>query len=485
MKYRMFWVTTVLLMMFGWNWMLEGGDAWRGWSQEPWVDGDGMEIAIRSSAEDQLAVVGTTGDSLTAAEKPTEKPMPAAAVRWFKGNLHTHSLWSDGNDFPEMIADWYREQGYQFLALSDHNILSEGQKWMSLKTIEARNGKTALGKYLSRMGSEWVETRGSREKENLEIRLKTLAEIRKKVEQTGQFLMFPSEEITDKGVHINATNIGRLIRPQGGANVQETIRNNLRAVAAQAKELNRTILPHLNHPNLGNSGISAENLAALVEDRFVEIHNGVEGDGDLGSAQRHGLESLWDIASTLRISRFDAPPLFGLATDDSHHYHGGRKASPGRGWICVRASELNTQSILDAIQEGQFYASTGIELVSVEFDPEKQLLEIEIKPQGDAVFTTSFLGTMVDFDDSSSPRIDRKTGKEIPTTRDYSEDIGKVFSTVEGLKASYRLTGKELYVRAMIQSNQKPENPTSESVFRQAWTQPVGWKKHLTEKKSP
>jgi len=140
---------------------------------------------------------------------------------------------------------------------------------------------------------------------------------------------------------------------------------------------------------------------------------------------------------------------------------------------------------LDAIQEGQFYASTGIELVSVEFDPEKQLLEIEIKPQGDAVFTTSFLGTLVDFDDSSSPRIDRKTGKEIPTTRDYSEDIGKVFSTVEGLKASYRLTGKELYVRAMIQSNQKPENPTSESVFRQAWTQPVGWKKHLTEKKSP
>ena len=74
MKYRMFWVTTVLLMMFGWNWMLEGGDAWRGWSQKPWVDGDGMEIAIRSSAEDQLAVVGTTGDSLTAAEKPAEKP---------------------------------------------------------------------------------------------------------------------------------------------------------------------------------------------------------------------------------------------------------------------------------------------------------------------------------------------------------------------------------------------------------------------------
>src|SRR4051812_44910849 len=53
---------------------------------------------------------------------------PAAAAqgpekRWYKGNLHTHSLWSDGDDFPEMIADWYRARGYDFLALSDHNVL--------------------------------------------------------------------------------------------------------------------------------------------------------------------------------------------------------------------------------------------------------------------------------------------------------------------------------------------------------------------------
>ena len=29
-------------------------------------------------------------------------------LRWWKGNIHTHSFWSDGNDFPEMIAEWYR-----------------------------------------------------------------------------------------------------------------------------------------------------------------------------------------------------------------------------------------------------------------------------------------------------------------------------------------------------------------------------------------
>ena len=31
---------------------------------------------------------------------------------WFKGNTHTHSLWSDGNDFPEMIATYYKNEGY-------------------------------------------------------------------------------------------------------------------------------------------------------------------------------------------------------------------------------------------------------------------------------------------------------------------------------------------------------------------------------------
>ena len=46
--------------------------------------------------------------------------------KWYKGNLHTHSYWSDGDEFPEMITDWYKSAGYHFMALSDHNILAEG-----------------------------------------------------------------------------------------------------------------------------------------------------------------------------------------------------------------------------------------------------------------------------------------------------------------------------------------------------------------------
>ncbi|HEX5831286.1 MAG TPA: hypothetical protein VFY16_09920, partial [Gemmatimonadaceae bacterium] len=57
---------------------------------------------------------------------PATPPTPEAAPpgeRWWKGNLHTHSLWSDGDGFPDMVADWYRERGYHFLSLTDHNVL--------------------------------------------------------------------------------------------------------------------------------------------------------------------------------------------------------------------------------------------------------------------------------------------------------------------------------------------------------------------------
>src|SRR5436305_1149885 len=58
--------------------------------------------------------------------------LQAGGPHWYKGNLHTHSLWSDGDDFPEMIADWYKRKGYHFLGLSDHNVLAEGERWIDL-----------------------------------------------------------------------------------------------------------------------------------------------------------------------------------------------------------------------------------------------------------------------------------------------------------------------------------------------------------------
>ena len=41
--------------------------------------------------------------------------------RWFKGNLHTHTTKSDGDAEPVWVAHWYKNHGYDFLVLSDHN----------------------------------------------------------------------------------------------------------------------------------------------------------------------------------------------------------------------------------------------------------------------------------------------------------------------------------------------------------------------------
>ncbi|MEE9368893.1 MAG: hypothetical protein V3V05_08510 [Pontiella sp.] len=50
----------------------------------------------------------------------------ATRPQWYKGNTHTHTFWSDGKEFPETAADRYKDMGYHFLALSDHNIVSRG-----------------------------------------------------------------------------------------------------------------------------------------------------------------------------------------------------------------------------------------------------------------------------------------------------------------------------------------------------------------------
>src|SRR6266498_4019841 len=110
--------------------------------------------------------------------------------QWFKGNLHTHSLWSDGDDYPEMIADWYKRNGYQFLAISDHNAVQVGQRWLELKppvslagTVVYRGGGQVLEKYLKRFGPDWVEQRTAEGKTS--VRLKPLDEYRSLLEEPG------------------------------------------------------------------------------------------------------------------------------------------------------------------------------------------------------------------------------------------------------------------------------------------------------------
>jgi predicted metal-dependent phosphoesterase TrpH len=408
-----------------------------------------------------------------------------AQVRWWKGNLHTHTFWSDGDDFPEMVAEWYRTRDYNFLGLSDHNVLQQGQRWRTRADLEKKAvGAPVIEKYLKRFGPSWVESRGE-EGPKQEFRLKPLDEFRALMDERGKFLMIPAEEISDKWeghpIHINATNIREPLQPLGGATVVDAITNNLRSVHDQAEKAGREILAHLNHPNFGYA-ITAHDLAHAVIERHFEVYNGHPGVNQLGDEARPSIDRMWDIANTIRLVDLNAEPLFGIATDDSHAYHGKPKASrPGRGWVMARATHLTPEHIVKAIKAGDCYASSGVTLRDVRYDATSKILEIEIEPDGDATYTTEIVGTLKGVDTSSQdppplpkPKTpDEKVGGRV--SRRYSDAIGKVLATQEGLKVRYQLTGKELYVRAIITSSKPPVDPAWEGQHRQAWTQPVGW----------
>jgi hypothetical protein len=380
-----------------------------------------------------------------------------------------------------MIAHWYRSHGYHFLALSDHNVLSEGVRWMKYEEIVSRGGREALEKYKAQFGNDWVETRGAVGGPDYEVRLKPLSEFRGRVEEPGRFLMIQGEEISDRAegvpVHLNATNLSELISPMGGRTVVEAINNNLRAVEEQAERTGEEILVHLNHPNFGWA-ITAEELAAVVREKYFEVYNGHPDVNHLGDESRPGIERMWDIANTVRLGVLNAPPLFGLATDDSHHYHGTPGSRPGRGWIMVRAGALDAKTIIAAIKRGDFYASSGVTLNDIKFDRQTGILELQIATEDGAEYTTDFIGTRVGYDAASQPRVDDK-GKPLRASKTYSRDVGAVLATVPGATPSFTLKGDELYVRAVVTSTQPHRDPSFEGQKKQAWTQPVGWQHRL------
>src|SRR5439155_3201423 len=112
---------------------------------------------------------------------PVPASLWAGEKHWYKGNLHTHTLWSDGDGFPEMAADWYKSHGYEFLALSDHNLLSIGERWMPLRIVQRKGGDIALRNYRARFGNV-VQTRRTPDNGE-EVRLQPLEKVRELLEQ--------------------------------------------------------------------------------------------------------------------------------------------------------------------------------------------------------------------------------------------------------------------------------------------------------------
>lgn len=393
-------------------------------------------------------------------------------LKWFKGNMHTHSLWSDGDDFLEGIAQWYQDHNYQFLVFTDHNVLANKERWVDIE--KAKSGKAAYEKLKKTFAADWVNERKTPDGK-LEVRLKTFEEVSARFNKPGQYLLVQGEEVSDSfgkaPIHMNASNVKEVLTPRKGTSVADTIQNNTDALIAQRERTGQAMMIHLNHPNFG-WGVTAEDLMRVRGENFFEVYNGHPGVNNSGDKERAGTERIWDIVNTRRLTEFDLPLLYGLATDDGHSYHKipSRSSEPGRGWVVVLAPELSATSLIDSLEHGRFYSSSGVALESVTTSDAG--LDVQVQPTDGTTYRIEFIGTLKDFDAKHQPYLD-KDGQPLRITEKYSADIGKVLATVEGSSGSYKFKGHELYVRARITSSRKHPNPSEVGEFERAWTQPL------------
>jgi hypothetical protein len=300
----------------------------------------------------------------------------ATGMRWFKGNTHTHTTNSDGDTAPDTVARWYKSHGYQFLVLSDHNAFTDP---------------------------------------------KTLASL-----IDSNFLLIAGEELTSsfakKPVHVNGLNIPGLLDPQKDTTLVGTIQKNVDEVRSVQG------VPHINHPNFGWA-IDYETLRRVRNDRLLEIYNAHPLVHNHGGGGKPSVEAVWDTLLTGGMK------IFGIAVDDAHNFKGEfdlSRSNPGRAWICVKAKVLDAQELMRNLEQGLFYASTGVVLNDVVVSA--TMLTVEVKQQSDFRYTIEFIG-----------------------------DGGTLLKRVAGTRGEYTLSRPLTYVRARV----------VDSGGFVAWVQPV------------
>ena len=377
-------------------------------------------------------------------------------LRWWKGNTHTHSWWSDGDAPPEVIADWYKSNGYDFLVLSDHNIMQQGEKWYPIDEPPRKpeQVREAYESYVAQFGTDWVQER--RVNGKLEVRLKTLDDFRTLFEEANEFIFIKGEEITDRfeahPMHMNGVNLVEFIAPQGGNSVADTIQNNLNAVVAQQEKYQQPMVAHLNHPNF-HYAQTAEDFFQIDHkpgDGFFEMYNGHSGVDNHGDELHISTERMWDIVLSKRLGEYDRSVIYGVATDDAHDHMawGEGMTNPGRGWMMVRSTHLTPNAITAAVKQGEFYNSTGVTLRSLTITDDR--IELEIEPQDNAEYRIEFIGTrqeaeldpIEEFSEAHEHRGNLDHNHQ--TIHRYSDEIGEILESVEGTRATYQVRGDGL-----------------------------------------
>jgi predicted metal-dependent phosphoesterase TrpH len=280
-----------------------------------------------------------------------------ASPRWFRGNTHAHTSNSDGDSPPDTVARWYRDAGYDFLFVTDHERITDP------------------------------------------------APLNDRFGAPSRFLLIAGEEVTQvvadsthpdrrRQAHVNALGLTRAVTRLGergiahGISLADAYARNIAEIRAAGG------IPQVNHPNFRWS-VRLEDLTTLPDSTLLEIWNAHTGVNNLGGVDAAGrvapsAEALWDSLLTR------GKVVFAVADDDSHSFRASDADSyaltrPGRAWIMVRADTLTEPLILGAIRRGDFYASTGVTLT--ELAVTDRAITVAVLPVYDSRYTIEFIGT--------------------------------------------------------------------------------------------
>jgi hypothetical protein len=295
-------------------------------------------------------------------------------VPWFKGNTHTHTNASDGDAPLDDVADWYQARGYDFLVITDHNRVTDTSRWSG---------------------------------------------------GGGRLLLLPGCEVSlsseGKPVHINS--LGSATPPDlsTAGSITSALQQAIDAIRAAGG------VPQVNHPNF-KWAFTDEPLRPVRNYSLLEVFNASTDCNNFGGGGWPGVEEIWD--RLLSAGR----RVWAVASDDAHHLRAefwGHWSPPGRAWVTVRAPTRSPRAILDAMERGDFYASTEVALEEIRM--EGTVITVRMAPDRDYRYAARFIGAG-----------------------------GRTLKVVQGNEAIYHVRGDEGYVRAKVCSSNGGV----------AWTQP-------------
>jgi hypothetical protein len=297
----------------------------------------------------------------------------SATMPWFRGNLHTHTTNSDGDSPPDVVVSWYRDAGYDFLVITDHDFV----------TLPSDHTSVA-----------------------------------------GRMLLVAGEEVSAGSIHVNGLGITGVVEPRLAESglARDTLQANVDAVRAAGG------VPTVNHPNF-RWQLQPSDLLSLRGCGLFEVHNAGPETNNAGKPGHPSHEELWDLVLS------SGRRFFGVAVDDAHHFRswGRPYSNPGRAWVVVDAASLDEAAILESIDSGAFYASTGVALHAIAASRDELALDIE--PHWDLAYRTTFVGM-----------------------------DGRVLDVVDGVEPRFRLSDAPAgYVRARV----------DDSDGLSAWVQPA------------